>query len=114
MGALQLVEELARSACKLGLDDVDLVVQLIEEEDGGDRDHEAKRSLDERLCDTSRHGPEAARSGLRDPLERADDADDGSEEADERGDRSNGGEDAHSAAEVFTDRFLLPLRFASC
>jgi hypothetical protein len=86
MSILQLVEELARAARELGLDGVDLVVELIEKEDGRDGDHEAERGLDERLGDTGRHGAEAARTGARDALERADDADHRPEETDERRD----------------------------
>src|SRR5262245_59734897 len=60
MRVLQLVVELAGTARELGLDGVDLVVQLVEEENGRDGDTEAERGLDERLRDAGADRAETA------------------------------------------------------
>ena len=57
---------------------------------------------------------ETAGAGGRDALERADDADDGAEQTDERRDRAHRGEHAHAAPKLLADRFFLTLGLASC
>src|SRR5688500_6901751 len=86
---LEVVEELALRLVQREQELVGARREEVEGEHRGDRDQEADRGDDQRLGDARRDRAEAARALLRDALERRDDADDRSQQPDERADRSD-------------------------
>lgn len=86
----ELLEELVDDELHLDRRDVRARLEVVVERDREHRDADAAGGRDERLGDTFGDDGEATGAGLRDVVERADDADDGAEQTDERRDRTDG------------------------
>src|SRR5690606_36292069 len=97
MGALQMVDELARGVLHHHVESLEPRRQGIEREDGRDRDDETHGRDDERFRDPGGDRPDPATAGGGDALEGRDDADDGAEQADERRGGAGRGQDPHAA-----------------
>src|SRR5262245_37993729 len=85
----EVVDQLRGAVGHLDLEPLDLVHEDVEEPDRRNRDEEAERRRDERLRDARRHRRDTARTGQRHSAEGVDDADDRSEEPDERSGRAD-------------------------
>src|SRR5262249_41009211 len=79
----QRLQELLGQDLQLDGDARQPLVEVVVDDDGLDRDRDARGGGDERLGDALRHDGEAAAAVLRDGAERGHDADDGPVEADE-------------------------------
>src|SRR5688572_7351978 len=77
------VDQLRRGVGHLHLQPLEHVGEVVEHPGRGNGHAEAERGGDEGLGDTGRDRADAARAGERHTAERVDDADDGSEQADE-------------------------------
>src|ERR1041384_5049700 len=108
---LELVQKLARRAAQRRLDQRDLGVQVVECDDGRNRDDEAERRLDQRLGDRGHDAGDAAAAARADLPEGADDADDGAEQPDEGSDGADGGDHVHAAAQVLAHGLFAALGF---
>src|SRR5262245_4782558 len=71
---LHLVEKLTHRASERGLDRGHAAGEVVEHDDGRDRDHQAERGLHERFGDTRRDRGHAGRARRADALEGRDDA----------------------------------------
>src|SRR5512132_4132421 len=98
--ALDRIEQLAGRAVEPGLLARDETREIVEREHRRDGDGEAERRLDERLGDAGGDGGKPARPGRRDALKRADDAEHGAEQTDERRDRPDRREDGEATAQI--------------
>src|SRR5581483_3388841 len=76
----KVVHQLRRGVVHLHVEVLDASGQVVVEPHRRNRDDQAERGLDERFCNTSRNGADAARSAGRDALERGNDADDRAEQ----------------------------------
>src|SRR5262245_57226149 len=110
---LDRVRELSRCGRERALVDGDRVREVVEAEDGGNRDREAERRLDERLADAGRDRRQAARAARRDPLEGGDDADDGAEKTDERRDGADRCEHGEATTQIGAQRLQRALDVAA-
>src|SRR6185436_18522284 len=84
------VDELGGAVRHLDAEELQLPLEVVEHPDCENRDREPDGRRDERLGDTGRDRPDAARSAGGHAREGVDDADDRAEQADERRRRSDG------------------------
>src|SRR5262245_7340492 len=94
----QAVHELGRSPVHLDVESLYLAREVVERDDGRDRNENAKGRRDQRLSDAARDHRHPAGPRGRDAAERVDDADHGAEEADERGRGSDRGSEMQDPA----------------
>src|SRR3989454_1086540 len=80
----QAVHELGRSPVHLNVESLYLAREVVEGDDGRDRDEDAQRRRDQRLSDAPRDHRHPAGPRGRDASESVDDPDHGAEKADER------------------------------
>src|SRR4051812_37505680 len=81
---LEIIEKLQHGVVHVDRERLDAVREVVEEPHGGDGHEQTERGGDERLGDTAGDRGHAARLVGRHRLEGVDDAEDGSEETDER------------------------------
>src|SRR5580765_8356295 len=94
------VDQLRRGVVHFDVEVFDAAGEVVVEPHRRNRDDEPERGLDERFRNADRHGADAGRPAGADALERVDDADDGAEQSDERGRRSDGCERRHALLQV--------------
>src|SRR5262245_61180481 len=73
------IDQFRRGVRHLDAEELELTLEVVEHPDGDDRDREPDRRGDERLGDTGRHRPDAARSAGGHAGERVDNAGEGHE-----------------------------------
>src|SRR5262245_45210466 len=93
------VQELRREVLHVGVENPDLVIEMVVADDGRDRRREPDRGRDERLRDSRRDRLDARRLRLGEPAERVHDPPDRAEEADERRRRRGRGEEGERLLE---------------
>src|SRR5206468_593823 len=81
----QAVHELSRSPVHLDMESLDLAREVVEGDDGRDRDEDTQGRRDQGLSDAARNHRHSAGPRGRDALESVDDSDHGAEKTYERG-----------------------------
>src|SRR3989441_12276787 len=96
----EVVDELRRGVVHLHVEVLEAARQVVVEPARRNRDEQPERGLDERFCNTGRHGADTPRPCRGDADEGVDDADHGTKQSDERCRRSDGRERADAFLEV--------------
>src|SRR5262245_15141016 len=102
----QAVHELGRGPVHLDLEVLQPAGELVEGDDGRDRDEDAQRGRDQGLGDAARDRSHPAGPRRRNAAERIDDSDDRPEEADERCRGPDGGQESETLLQM--DQSLGP------
>src|SRR5918993_4162489 len=96
----EVVHQFGGRVVHLDVEVIETAGEVIVKPHGGDRHQQPEGRFDQRLRDTGRHCPDAARAGRRDADERVDDADDRTEQSDERRRRTDGGQRVDALLQV--------------
>ena len=94
----QAVHELGRSPVHLDVESLDLAGEVVEGDDGRDRDEDAQGRRDQGLSDAARNHRHSAGPRGSDVPESVDDSDHGAEETDERSRRADRSQEPETAA----------------
>src|SRR5262245_59099000 len=96
----EVVHELRRRVVHLDVEVLDAAGEVVVEPHRRNRHEQPERGLDERFCNTGRHGADTTRAGRRDAGERVNNADDRAKQSDERCCCTDGRERADALLQV--------------